>query len=212
MTDDGSIYRPPTADLTMPEQLPEKYLKGPLSGKKLTSIALVSLVAFLLEFPTIAVSFLSEFYNSEIYDSLYMVLTIISSLLFVYLLAMFRVFVNLRFNCSRVNVHVVILIVLSLLMAIDSLLIGDEFDLAMIAYFVLLVLFGIVNILFGKRLLAIKEGYSYLRLYSWSTIIAGLFMATVILFVLALPAALVTSFAFMMIFFTAAREKKVEAD
>jgi hypothetical protein len=213
MNDDGSIYSPPAADLTIEEDLPEQYLTGPLTRRKLLFIAWLSLFNFVLAFPTITTSFLSELYgNSGIIKTLYTSLNVINSLMYIYLMMMFRVFLNLRFNYAGVNTHIILLIALSLALNVSSLLLEDGLGAPMVAFLLSLVPFGIVSILFGKRLLKIETDFSYLRLYSWSTIIAGLFMATVILFVLALPAALVTSFAFMMIFFTAAREKKVEAD
>jgi hypothetical protein len=89
---------------------------------------------------------------------------------------------------------------------------GDEFGIPMAVFVLSLVPFGIVSILYGKRLLKIETDFGYLRLYSWSIIIGGIFMATMIFFLLALPAAIVGSFAFMMMFFTAAGEKKAVAE
>lgn len=212
MNDEDSIYSPPAADLTIREELPEQYLTGPLTRKKLTFIAWFSLFYFVLEFPLFAISLLSEFYSeSGTLAALDKILTLASSLIFIYLMAMFRMFLNLRFNYSGVNTHIIILIVLSIVMTVLSFLMTEEFSIETIAFFVSLVPFGIVNILFGKRLLTIKEDYRYLRLFSWSNIILGIFLTTVILFPLAVPVSLVADFAFMMIFFTAVKELKAEA-
>jgi hypothetical protein len=211
MKDNDSIYSPPSADLTIKQELSEEYLTGPLTRQKLNIIAWLSLFYFVLTFPTIAVSYLSEFYGgSGVLGALNMGLTVINSLIYIYLMLMFRLFLNLRFNYSGVNIHIIILIVLALALNVTSLLLDDDFGFVAIAFLLSLVPFGIVNILFGKRLLSIKEDFSYLRLYSWSTIFTGIFLATVILLMLAVPAALVASFAFMMIFFTALKEMKAE--
>ncbi|MES9817305.1 MAG: hypothetical protein ABW155_11685, partial [Candidatus Thiodiazotropha sp.] len=58
---------------------------------------------------------------------------------------------------------------------------------------------------------ALYRNYSFtglIRLYSWSTIIAGVFLASVVLFLLAIPAGMVSSFAMAMMFHTTAKELK----
>jgi hypothetical protein len=212
MNDDGSIYSPPAADLTIEEELPEEYIGGTLTRRKLLFLAWLSLIYLVLTIPTIAVSFMSEFYGgSGGMQSLNTSLTVINLLVYIYSMIMFRIFLNLRFNYSGVNTHIFLLIALSLTLNVSSLLMGDDFGVSMVVFVLSLVPFGIVSIMFGKRLLTIQSEFSYLKLYSWATIIAGILMTTVIFMVLALPAAIVASFGFMMMFFTAAGEKKAQA-
>jgi hypothetical protein len=212
MNDDGSIYSPPAADLTIEEELPEEYIGGTLTRRKLLFLAWLSLIYLVLTIPTIAVSFMSEFYGgSGGMQSLNTSLTVINLLVYIYSMIMFRIFLNLRFNYSGVNTHIFLLIALSLTLNVSSLLMGDDFGVSMVVFVLSLVPFGIVSIMFGKRLLTIQTEFSYLKLYSWATIIAGILMTTVIFMVLALPAAIVASFGFMMMFFTAAGEKKAQA-
>jgi hypothetical protein len=212
MNDEDSIYSPPAADLTIKEALPEQYVNGPLTRKKLVFISWLSLFYLVLEFPLIALSFLSGFSSdSGTLAALETVLDITNTLILVYLMLMFKAFVNSRFNYSGVNTHIMVIIVLSVMLTVYSFLMGEEFGIAMIVFFLLLVPLGIVTILFGKRLLTIKEDYRFLRLYSWSNIIMGILLTTVILFALAIPVSLLADFAFMMIFFTAVKELKAEA-
>ncbi len=216
MSDIGSIYDPPASDLLVKEELPEKYLTGPLTRTKLKRIGWVALMHILVGLPVIVTSFYSAADGeSEIYFMLSLILDLISTLLFVYLLVMFKLFLNLRFNYPRVNAHIIILIILSLIMVVDSFFMSNRADdmpgMATLVYFILMVVFGVIIALFGKRLLAINANFKYLRLYAWTNILLGVCLASVILFLLALPIGLVSSFALMMIFFTASDELKSEA-
>ena len=216
MSDIGSVYDPPASDLLVKEELPEKYLTGPLTEQKLRRIGWVALMHILVGLPVIAASFYSAVYGeSEIFFTLSLVLDLFSTLLFVYLLVMFKLFLNLRFNYYRVNAHIIVLIILSLMMVIDSFFMSDRmegaFDIATLLYFLMMVVFGVIIALFGKRLLAIDTLFKYLRLFAWSNIVLGVCLASVILFLLALPVGLLSSFALMMIFFTAAGELKGES-
>ena len=216
MTDSGSVYQTPASELLAKPDLPDAFLNGPLTREKLRYTGWLALLYLLLTPPHIGVSFMS---GIEVGDNFYVnvnrLLTVVDTAIYIFLLFIFKQFVNVRFGFNRADRYISILIGLSVVMAVLSFLMpsdAETFDVPTIGYFVLLVPFGVVSILFGKRLLSINTDFSYLRLYSWSTIVAGVLLATVILFLLALPVGLVSSFALAMIFFTAAGELKAHKD
>jgi hypothetical protein len=94
-------------------------------------------------------------------------------------------------------------------MTVLSFLMGDDLDNIdpfSIAFFVFLVPYGVVSIMFGRRLLKVDSHYRGFTLFCWMSIIAGICFASVALFLLAIPFSLIADIALALIFFEAARE------
>ncbi|MCU7874673.1 MAG: hypothetical protein KZQ82_15710 [Candidatus Thiodiazotropha sp. (ex Lucinoma annulata)] len=205
-----SIYKAPVSDLVIKEELPEGFLYGVFTSKKLKNLTYLSFFYLILMIPLIGISFMSGFEpDNYFYGKATNVLTVIDAVIFIYLLVMFKALINHRFEFHGANRYISILIGLTFIMTVVSLFMPanpQEMDIVTISYFVLMVPLGIITILFGKRLLSIETEYNYLKLYSWSSIITGVCLATVVLFLLALPLSLVSSFAMAMLFLTASNE------
>lgn len=207
MTSD-SIYKTPEAELLINEELPRSFIDSNFSYKKLKFLAWLSVIYMISTIPLIGLSFMSGVTpDNNSYMVLGNIFNILDSMIFVYLLYMFKKLINSRLECHSADRYIYILIGLSIIMSALTIFMPND-DLGSISFFVLLVPLGIVSILFGVRLLKQKSDLKYLKLYSWSTIIMGIMLTSVVLFLLALPVGIVSSFAMAMIYFTAAKELK----
>ena len=88
---------------------------------------------------------------------------------------------------------------------------AEEFNSIMLVYFALLVLYGVVTIIFGKKLLSIPVYYKHMKFFAWINIISGVCLASVILLVFAIPLGFISGLIMALIFFTAAKELKETA-
>jgi hypothetical protein len=211
MTSD-SVYKTPEADLLINEELPKSFIDSNFSYKKLKYLAWLSVIYLIATIPLLGLSFMSGAApENNSYIVLGNILDVIVSMIYVYLLYMFKKLINSRLECHSADRYIYILIGLSVIMPILTIFMTNddlEFNIISITFFVMLVPLGIVSILFGVRLLKQKSDFKYLKLYSWSTIIMGVMLASVVLFLLALPVGIVSSFAMAMMYFTAAKELK----
>ncbi|MBV2090614.1 MAG: hypothetical protein KUF72_06975 [Candidatus Thiodiazotropha sp. (ex Ctena orbiculata)] len=207
-----SVYKTPEANLFEEEALPASLLSSTLTYAKLKLLFWLSLLYFLATPPLVVISFMSGVVpDSESYRLATDIVSLIDNLLYLYLLYMFKLLLNHRLACHSVDNYIYAAIILSLIMSILSYAMPEEVDsfgVSTLGFFVLMVPLGVVNVLYGIKLLKLQSYYNYLRLYSWSTIIAGVFLASVVLFLLAIPAGMVSSFAMAMMFYTTAKELK----
>ncbi len=216
MSKNGSIYKPPSSDLKTEEIIPLSYVNGPLSSKKLRFLGWISVFSALLSIPIIGITFINGLESAnELYPKTTRILEISSTIIWVYLLLSFKVFINYRFEVTSVNRHLNMIILLTVLMTICSILYGNdgggskEFDIhdtETISMLFLFVLLGIVTILFGKRLLAITSNFHYLRLFSLVNIAMGICLISIILLLLIVPLGIAYDILLALISFTASRE------
>ncbi|MEW8263707.1 MAG: hypothetical protein AB2736_15220 [Candidatus Thiodiazotropha taylori] len=207
-----SVYKTPEANLFDEEVLPASLLNSTLTYTKLKLLFWLSLLYLLATLPLVAISFMSGVVpDNENYRLATDIVSLIDNLLYLYLLYMFKLLLNHRLACHSVDNYIYAAMILSLMMSILSYVMPEEVDsfgFSTLGFFVLMVPLGIVNVLYGIKLLKLQSYFNYLRLYSWSTIIAGVFLASVVLFLLAIPAVMVSSFAMAMMFHTTAKELK----
>ncbi|MBW9256473.1 MAG: hypothetical protein K1562_02465 [Candidatus Thiodiazotropha sp. (ex. Lucinisca nassula)] len=207
-----SVYKTPEANLFEEEALPASLLNSMLTYAKLKLLFWLSLLYFLATPPLVVISFMSGVVpERESYRLATDIVSLIDNLLYLYLLYMFKLLLNHRLACHSVDNYIYAAIFLSLIMSILSYAMPqevDSFGVSTLGFFVLMVPLGVVNVLYGIKLLKLQSYFNYLRLYSWSTIIAGVFLASVVLFLLAIPAGMVSSFAMAMMFYTTAKELK----
>ena len=207
-----SVYKTPEAELLVDEKLPDSFLSGRLSYKKLLLLFWLSLLYLVATLPLVAISFLSGVVSdNDTYGMATDIFSVIDNLLYIYLLYMFKLLLNYRLKCHSVDIYIYIVMFLSLVMSIISLIVPEEAETlskSTISFFVLMVPLGIVTVIYGIKLLKIDSDFSYLKLYSWSTVIAGVLLASVVLFLLAVPVGMVSSYAMAMMFYTAAKELK----
>lgn len=210
MNNDKSIYDTPAADVTVPEPLPEAFTRGSLNPGKLRFAAFVSVLYFIILFPLAGFSFMEGWASDNDRFKFWAdTLTLISLGMWIYLFLMFKSVLNQRLEYSGANTYIHILLILSSLISVMPVFMEvDENSFAYldILLLVMMIPLGIITFLLGKRLLAVAPRYKYLPLYAWTTIIAGICIATVILFLLALPLELVSTIAMALIFLKAAQE------
>lgn len=205
-----SLYSAPASNLFLEEALPEGYVEGDLTQSKLRLAGWLSIIYMLIQVPSFVISFMvgAEPENT-MYDGLFKALIIVDMLLWIYLILVFKAFVNIRFGFTGVNRVIQFMIALSVVMYGLVFFMGqgdDELDVFTIVYFALLIPMGVAMVLFGKRLLSIENEFKYLRIYAWLNIISGVCVASVILFLLATPLGLIASLLIALMFFAAANE------
>ncbi|MCG7899705.1 MAG: hypothetical protein JAY85_14785 [Candidatus Thiodiazotropha weberae] len=205
-----SIYKTPEANLLEEEELPTSLLKSNLSYTKLLLLFWLSLLYLLATLPLVAISFMSGVVpDNESYRLATDIVSLIDNLLYLYLLYMFKLLLNYRLACHSVDNYIYAAIILSLIMSVISYIMPEEVEslgFSTLGFFVLMVPLGVVNVIYGIKLLKLQSYFSYLRLYAWSTIVAGIFLASVVLFLFAIPAGMVSSFAMAMMFHATAKE------
>lgn len=210
MKKDDSAYTTPASDPLVRNKLPEKFINGVLTQKKLKLIAWLSIFYMLLLIPATGTSIMNGVEpENTMYDISSKIFMFIDLILWIYLFSVFKVFLNLRFNYYAVDKFISILIVLSIILSIIALFIeqdAGEFGIVTMTYFALMVPYGIVTVIFAKNLLSISENHKYLKLFSWVNIVAGVCIASIVLFFLAIPLGLFSSLYMALIFFTAAKE------
>lgn len=210
MDNNDSIYNTPTSNLIIKEDLPQAFIDGELTHGKLKFTGWLAIFYMLFQIPTFVISYASGMEpENSLYDTLFNTLTVLDLAIWLYLIVIFKSFINNRFGYTGVNNVINILIILSVLMYGLALFMGegDEvFDPATIAYFALLIPMGITSVFFGKRLLSIAGEFKYLKSYSWINIISGVCLASVVLFLIAVPLGIVSSLLMALVFFTAAGE------
>ncbi|MCG8018289.1 MAG: hypothetical protein JAY97_18950 [Candidatus Thiodiazotropha sp. 'RUGA'] len=207
-----SAYKTPEANLLEEEALPASLLNSTLTYTKLKLLFWLSLLYLLATLPMVAISFMSGVVpDNESYRLATDIVSLIDNLLYLYLLYMFKLLLNYRLDCHSVDNYIYAAIILSLIMSVLSYMMPEDMEslgISTMSFFALMVPLGIVNVIYGIKLLKLQSYFSYLMLYSWSTIIAGVFLASVVLFLLAIPAGMVSSFAMAMMFHTTAKELK----
>ncbi len=206
----NTIYKKPNSELFTEQTLPESFINGELSHNKFKFLALLSLFYLFLSFPTIWISFMSGFEpENNFFQVSTKVLNFVSSAIYVYLMLLFKVFLNLRFEFNDADKIINALILITIVMAILGLFMNgssEELGIVTIMYFGFMVPAGVTTILFGKRLLSIQTYYKYLNLFSWVNIFSGVCLTSVVLFLFALPFGIVSDIAMALMFFSAARE------
>ena len=211
MPDSDSVYKPPSSDVVVKQELPQEYENGQLTHVKLRTLAWISIVNVVIVTVIVALSILNGFgLEEKSYENLYHALMIVSMIIWAYIMIMFKSFLNLRFNYTKTNSLIYILIALSVIMTIVSLFMSETSsyrETATIAYIVLLVPTGIVTILFGIRLLKLSDEFRYVNSFAWINIVYGVCTTSIVLLVVAVPLALVSDFFVALIFFEAARER-----
>ncbi len=203
-------YKTPNADLVN-EAIPDSFRTESISIKQLNFAGWLSLFYAFLSIPILAISVMSAEAGSESLNLMSQSLTVISSAIWVYLLIMLRKFLEARFAISGLGAYIGLLISFTAVMAVLSLFLDQsgstsEFTAGTMAFFVSFIPYGIVTILLGRKLLSIKVPYPSLKAFSWLIIITGVCMASVVLFMLAIPLGIVTDIFLALLFFNGKKE------
>jgi hypothetical protein len=213
MIDGNHLYQAPASNVVV-EQVPSSFVNGTLTVRKLKAGSRLSVLYTVLMFPVIFFSFLSGAKPDDLqYEIVSNAFTLLSTTLWVYLTLLLKSFVNLRFEFSGADRYINITIVFSLVLLVFTLFmdsIGSEQVAVQIAYFALLVPYGIFLALFGWRLRPLSH-YRGMKLFAWSNILGGVGVASVVLLLLAIPFGLINGIAMIVVFSAAASELALQS-
>ncbi len=177
---------------------------------KLNLAGWISITSALFTVPAVAMSFYLESMEGTETRLAQAVLIATSLGLFVYILFSLKRLLNVRFRFHDVDIYISYLLWgnLSLSLFLFLALANKEFEsavsiLSILAY----IFFGILSILFAKRLLRLPYSlYGLLKLYCYITIVSGVCFITIILIPAGMLAGAVTDFILGIIFFRAAEQ------
>jgi len=226
MSSNKSIYEPPESNVESGDDIPESFYNGKVSEKTLDSAihaATVSLVLFvpMIYFLQIELSQSSISTGMDIISAL---IGLFSEFLWLYILYVFGLSLNVRFKFHAANKLIIWAMGLSAVLTLIGLMVritggnGNEsmgaenegLGFFTMVYFICLFAYGVVNVLLGRLLLTIEENYSQIKMLAWCTMISGICLASILLFILALPFDLLCYVALINIFKTMQRELRTK--
>lgn len=212
MQSNDDVYRTPKASLEIEKVIPEAFSKSVLTVGKLRFLAWLSIFYLLMSILIIGVEVMVGLdAGNTMYQRLSEALSLIDTVIEIYLLLALKTFLNTRFEYFRANTEIYILIVLSILITVLSYGMeaaeeGSAVPFTMV-FFGVVAISGVISIIFGIKLVRLGEDYRGLKLYSWSVLLSGIAMASVVLLLLAVPLSLLNDIALAMMFFAAAKER-----
>jgi hypothetical protein len=214
MDREENIYKPPGSELFQVEAVPDTFLSGAFTTKKLYFLGWFSLATLLVDIPGFILSFMYGFSGGGDDFAIYMHLfTVFSTLAWVYLLVQFRLFLTERFGAVNISWNINVLVGLSILLGLFSIVfvdgMEDPFGAESVIFYLLLIPYGVVSVLLGKKLLGIEYGYRSLRLFAWLFILGGVFTASIFLVIFAYLFGFIYTIVLALIFFSGAKEMKI---
>ncbi len=204
MSDNNSIYEGPKSRPVNKHNIPDSFYNGKVSVESLKNARLAALLSLLLSVPLIyyVLKGMAGQPSSQL-STIARGCEIISVALWVYIIYIFGLCLNVRFKLYKINRLVFWNIGLSIAISIVGLLLNSEnaeLDFTSVSYVLLLVAYGVNSILMGRALFDDKLYYPYIRMFAWSTVAGGVCMASIILFLFALPFGLISLFALLGVF------------
>lgn len=181
-----------------------------ITKEKLNLAGWISITNAIFTGPAIAMSFYLESMEGTEARFAQAVLIVASLALFVYILSSLKQLLNLRFRFHDVDIYISYLLWgnLSLSLFLFLALANKEFEsavsiLSIMAY----IFFGILSILFAKRLFRIPYSlYGLLKPYCYISIVSGACFITIILIPVGILTGAITDFILGIIFFRAAEQ------
>ena len=181
-----------------------------ITKEKLNLAGWISITNALFTVPAVAMSFYLESMEGIDTRLVQAVLILVSLGLFVYILFSLKQLLNVRFRFHDVDLYISYLLWgnLSLSLFLFLALANKEFEsavsiLSILAY----IFFGILSILFAKRLLRLPYSlYGLLKPYCYITFISGACFITVILIPVGIVTGAVTDFILGIVFLRAAEQ------
>ena len=166
MSDDYDVYRTPSANL-VDQQVPVAFFDGSVSARTFTRAAWLTITYLVVQVPYIFVSTMSGFSEEGIYHNATLAFSVVSYLLWIYLLLVLKLLLRKRFGYEKANSIIHLSIALGIALTILSFFMDMKFEtwsIANILFFAALIPTGIVSILLGKRLLSIEPSYRGMEL------------------------------------------------
>ena len=207
----ASVYAAPNSQLLEKPSIPATFLGGTLNSSRMKFAGWMTIIYLSLfsvvSIISVAEGFLAENIFIEYTD---WISGIVLLAIWIYLILTLKTLLNRRFEHNGSDLYIKLLIGCSILETSAALLMdlkGNGADTYMFTYFAFVFIAGVISVLFGKSLLAVKCRYSGLNLYAWSEIALGVCMVTVIFYiVIGIPITIVACIGMAKIFFNAASE------
>jgi hypothetical protein len=181
-----------------------------MTKEKLNLAGWLSITNALFAIPSIAMSWFLDSMDGIGPVISQAILTIVSLGLFLYIISYLRKLLNIRFKFHDVDIYISLLIWGNIALAALNLLSLGSKGLGWMMNFlsiVAFIFFGILSILFGRRLLRLPGNlYGLLKPYCYITIGSGICFITVFLALLGIIAGAVTDVILGVIFFRAAEQ------
>ena len=181
-----------------------------ITRRQLDRAGWCSITNALIAIPSLAMSWFLETVKGIGPGLSQAILTVVGLGLFLYVIYSLRRLLNGRFKFHDVDIYISLMIWGNVLLAVLSLLslgIGKLESFMEFLTAAALIIFGILSIMFGTRLLRLAGGlYGLLKAYCYTTIMSGIFLVTVFFLPVAILAGAVSDVILGVIFFRAAEQ------
>jgi len=203
-------YQAPRATVDDQTPLPDNFIHGKLTWKKLNAAAWIAIFYLVFSIPLLGISYYAEIEQDKTLHTIENIASLVSLALYIYLILIFRSFLETRFaNVNFATITYLSIAATSITVLIPILFTEPATDdvVQYLLYLVaLLVPTGIVTLIYGIKLIRINHVYPYLKPLGWLNIITGVLMITIILFLLVIPLGFASEILMILIFFSASRE------
>lgn len=167
--------------------------KGPLKPATLKFAGKLAIASAMLTLPMFLLSFMLEGRYDATARYIHLVLQSAGTVIFVLIIVSFRFFLNRNCGFSKVNTHILGLVVINLLYAAASFvsISSPQGEAQMRPYMMVMVsLLGIIQAGLGWRLFDLEHELSGMKQpYCWLNVVTGVFFASVLM----IPIAIITS-------------------
>ncbi len=207
---DKNIYKTPESELISTD-IPTSFNLESIKPGKLRFVGWLSLFYAIITVPLFWLSITSGATGDESLKMVTLTLQVVSVFVWIYLLFIFKHFMQLRFNLLSLGKYVYLMSGIMVILSCwpyfhtPSLDMG-EISTFSIVYYALWVPYGVIVVLFGKKLLSVKERYPYLKALAWTIIISGICISSVILILVALLVGIVADILLALLFFNGRKE------
>jgi hypothetical protein len=190
--------------------------KHMLNEKNLNLAGWLSVVAAVVTFPVLVMSFVSGMAEEKnsVFTYLEAALDIGYLVLYVYIFVMFRRLLNEKASFHDADPYITFLIWINVaitLVSVATLPFPETADMVGIGSVVLLIPFGIVYVVFGIKLLNCHDDlFGYLKPFSYLTIATGVMVALVVMVLLGMVTSIISDIILALIFFKAAKAVQVQ--
>lgn len=206
----NNIYQAPDSNLVS-NSIPDSFYTGSITVNMLNSAAWLSVIYAIMSIPILLLPYSGDIIGEDVSALATKVTTLLSVVLWIYLLFVIKRFMELRFELVSLDIYFKVMVALSIiLMPLSFFLEQDseavEFSGILIVYLALMVPYGVATIQFGRKLLSVDEPYPYLKPFAWTLIISGVCMGSIILIFAAIPIGVVSDILLALLFFFGKKE------
>ena len=212
-------YQTPQSDVVTQVELPDSFMHGKVNAKKLGRAGWLTYVYLVYSILITVVSTVGEFMQDDVIVKASQFGSLLGVVLWSYLLIMLKNFLESRIENFNFAVLTYLSIVSGFLFVLTPFIISEPEvadDLSniidiLIFYSMIFIPGGIITLLYGIKLVRIKQPYPHIKPFGWLTIVMGICLISVVLFMLVIPIGIVSEIFLAMLFFHGRRELKGQA-